>query len=254
MHYDSFNDIKRKCRIAFGLNATTMGKSSSFEEDKSDSFLQQVFGVDTCCTIYEEDEGFKLLADLSLCMYFGCGNSSENEVPKVVSVANSEDYTDRDSVSDICEERHRSNKNAKDSPEPHRKPDPPPTASGPVVISLVHPPPPPPPPPQISSPSTEQDKNVEESSRISLHYESREALEEGDEENIPPEEVLGRRRKSKVRTDRDVPPVIYGKKTSKSKNDRGHDEYPVDEYPADESPTIVYSDEKPSWRGRRAYV
>lgn len=73
-----------------------------------------------CCTIDDDDEGIKLLADLSLCTYFGCDNRSvkEREVPRVVSITSEDDC--HDSISDICEERHCSVKNAVLSPQTPR--------------------------------------------------------------------------------------------------------------------------------------
>jgi len=237
-----------------------MSKSSSSKKAERKNALQKIFGVDRCCTIYEEDEGFKLLADLSLCMYFGCGNSSESEVPKVVSVANSEDYDGGDSISDICEERHGSNQKGspEELPEGYRKPDPPSTSPGPYIISLTHPPPPPPPPPlplsQVETPSTALDKNADELSRISNHYESREALDDSDDENIPPE-AAEKPGKCIERPDpTDIPPVVFGKKKAKSRHRHPPDESSVDYCPADESPIMLRCDVKSLGRVRRAYV
>lgn len=227
------------------------------QNNESKTFLQKLFGVDRWCTVYEEDEGFKLLADLSLCMYFGCGKKTaadddeSEEVPKVVSVANSDDYDCSDTISDICDDHHC--KRRKDSQVQEgssvrsRKPDPPSTRSEPNIISLVHPPP----PPSIDTPSTERHKNMDESSRVAAHYESREALEDSDAENIPPTVVVGRRRRSKRRTSlhrEDVPVVVYQKERPKTDRWYQADEYSGDEeYPADEQyPVIVYSDDKSS--------
>lgn len=239
------------------LNASTNEKNN--ETDESKSFLQQFFGVDKWCTVYEEDEGFKLLADLSLCMYFGCGkktqdddDSSEEVVPKVVSVTNSEDYDCSDTISDICEDRHSgSRKVLQESSGRSRKPDPPPRRSNPNIITLVHPPPPPPPPPtQIDSPSTERHNNTDESSRVTAHYERREALDDSDAENVPPPStvVVGRKRKSKRRTPReDIPSIVYhSRESSRTKHRSPADEYPADDYSTDEYPVIVYSDDKSS--------
>jgi hypothetical protein len=247
------NDLSAKTTVAMPKISPNQKTNKNGE---SKSFLQEMFGVDQWCTVYEEDEGFKLLADLSLCMYFGCGKKTdddESEVPKVVSVTNSEDYDCSDTLSDICDGRHCENGEGVQAPEEpsagSRKPDPPPTTSDSNVVFLIHPPPPPPLP--IDTPSSERHMNVDESSRVSsrvaAHYESREALEDSDEENIPPPStvVVGRKRRSKRRKSHEnVPSFVYGKGITKTKHRQPADEYPADE--CDEYPVIVYSDDKSS--------
>lgn len=255
-----------------------MTKSTSRDKDDELSFLQRCFGVDRWCTIYDEDEGFKLLADLSLCMYFGCGKSKDVEVPRVVSVTNSEDHDASDSLSDVCDEHHGGQgselPSEDESPERIWKPDPPQCSSKPFTISLVHPPPPPPPPKLspslIDSPSaTSMYFNTDECSRITAHYESREALDDSDlenmclddsdEENIPPVStiVVGRRRKTKeISSDLldNVPPIILGKTKCEVIVPEPEDDFSMEEYPADEYPTVVYSQDRLSRRRRCAYV
>lgn len=235
-----------------------MARLSSPEDYDEEDFLERVFGIDRCCTIYEEDEGFKLLADLSLCTYFGCGEPGESEVPKVVSVANSEDFDGQDSISDICEERHCNTKgNADDSTSLSHRPEPPSARPEPVIISLVHPPPSPPasPPSQVGALITEPHRNLTEPSRVAIHYESREALEECDAENLPlPNGVAGRGRQSRERMHReDILPVIYRKKKTEKKLCYP-ETCPLDEYSADRRPVLIYSDDKSLGRERRAYV
>ncbi len=244
-----------------------MSKSSSssgrcVEKDEEISLLQRCFGVDRLCTVYEEDEGFKLLADLSLCMYFGCGNSKDVEVPRVVSVTNSEDCDGSDSISDMCDERRSSTEKGsqfnEEYPERSRKPDPPQGSLDPHKVSLIHPPPPPPksPPSLIDTASMTLH---DECSRITAHYESREALDDSDEENIPPLStiVIARRCQSKeILSDDldDVPPIIFGKLAHQVKEPEPEDEFSIEEYPADEYPAVVYSHHKSSRQRRCAYV
>lgn len=249
-----------------------MSISSSSEDDHGNTngnpFLQRCFGVDRWCTIYEEDEGFKLLADLSLCTYFGCGTSKHSEVPRIVSVANSEEFDGTDSLSDMGEdnlmkEEQLDSENAEEAPETPRKPDPPQCSDELLVIHLVHPlpmvPPSNPTPSLIDSTSTAPHYNNDECSRITAHYESREALEDSDEENHPPVStiVICPRRKVRQRSPEhldDIPPYVLGKKKSSMKDTEPEDEHSVEEFPADEYPSTVRLHDTSSKLLRRAYV
>lgn len=245
-----------------------MAKSAKKEHSKEESFLQRYFGVDRWCTVYEEDEGFKLLADLSLCMYFGCGKSKDTEVPKVVSITNSEDYDCSDTISDICEQRHQSNIESSHNEE----------CSGNAIrekdnakantINLKHlipPPPPPPPLPQsppprrvvrrIDNPISDVDSKREESSRISAHYDGRETLD-SDTENIPPPKEIrvGRRRKKKHPWQDSSPSMIHHKKSHNMKVEKvtPDERTLLGSSPGFEYPIIVYPNGSKS--GRCAYV
>lgn len=249
-----------------------MSISSSSEDERGNTngnrFLQRCFGVDRWCTIYEEDEGFKLLADLSLCTYFGCGTPKHTHVPKIVSVANSEDFDGTDSLSDMCDdnlmkEQQPDSENAEEVLPTAPKPDPPQCSQDLHVVHLIHPlptmPPSNPTPSLIDSTSTAPHYNNDECSRITAHYESREALEDSDEENLPPLStiVICPRRKVRQRSPDhldDFPPYVLGKKKSAVKEAEPEDDYSVEEFPADEDPSTVHPHDTSSKHLRRAYV
>lgn len=251
-----------------------MSISSSSEDDRGNTngnrFLQRCFGVDRWCTIYEEDEGFKLLADLSLCTYFGCGTPKKEDVPRIVSVANSADFDGTDSLSDMGddnlmrEQQPESENEVVEVPEIARKPDPPQCSQELHVIHLIHPlptmPPSNPTPSLIDSTSSGPHYHNDECSRITAHYESREALEDSDEENLPPVSaiVICPRRKVRQRSPDhlvdDIPPYILGKKKAAMKEPEPEDELSVEEYPADEFPSNVRLHDTSSKHLRRAYV
>ena len=224
----------------------TVRSVNTGNDGESKSFLQKCFGVDRWCTVYEEDEAFRLLADLTLCMYFGCGKTSgaedDAEVPTVVSVTTSDDCDCSDTISDICEDRHCSSAKQEETPLESRKPDPPSRRSDAILATGI--PPPPPRPTSIDSPSTEKQKIVDESSRVAAHYGSREALEDSDAAHFsPPSTVIvkAKRRTNRRPLQREELLVFYNESS-----DINHciqdDVCPEHECPMDEYPVIGYSD------------
>ena len=228
-----------------------MGKSKSRQNK---SYLRRLFGADRWCTVDEEDESFKLLADLSLCSFFGCGvDTKHTDVPRVVSIANSEDSFG-DSISDVGDQRRVDGKetvvNGNSLRASRTKTDP-----SVNVITLKHAIQPPSPQSHSTGlwddiPVCEAQCNSERSSRKSTHYEHRETLD-SDVEYAPPDIPMARLGKSIYPWD--APTMIYGKRKSRTK--RRQESTTVQNNAAIEYPVIFYPYATASNRGAaRFYV
>lgn len=215
-------------------------------------YLKRLFGVDRWCTVDEEDESFKLLADLSLCSYFGCGvGKNETDVPRVVSVANSEDSWD-DTISDIGDPRRVDGEETVAKGNSLRTTR---TTTDPcvTVITLKHEIQPPSPQshqaaPRHDVPVCEKQYDSERSSRMSTRYEHRETLDSY-VAHAPPDVPTARL--SKVVHPWDAPRMTYGKRKPKTK--RQQESSTAQNYAAHEYPVIFYPKATASNRGAACF-
>jgi hypothetical protein len=222
-------------------------KSKSTSTDKSkQSYLQRFLGVDRWCTVYEEDEGFKLLADLSLCTYFGCGGKDNAQVPKVVSVTNSEDNSCSDTISDLCDPRFRNNEGSDATGVTCEAPRKGYRNEAAVKHEIRHPPA----APRVDTPICDEEYDLEESSQVSANCERRKTPDSvlG---YFPPQSEVRIVRARKMDRSWNMPSMMHGKIKPKAKRQQ---ETPMVDYSGAEYPVIMYPVDNFSNSGRCIYV